>query len=157
MYFVTFREKKPLFTGIWKQGFFSLKKYHWSLGFSMLEPVSGGTHLQFSTKQPSCGHRNRARESYYVCRRRLSKCGSAATKENDCHEFITNGKWDHVGTDLMTRIQKMGQGQPTPKTSSTATRDHRKSKVALLKNQLQWKVVYWNCFTKRLGNSIRIV
>ena len=28
--------------------------------FSTLEPVSGGTHLQFSTKQPRSDHRNRA-------------------------------------------------------------------------------------------------
>ena len=52
-----------------------------SLGFSTLEPVSGGTYLQFSAKQPSLWSQKSSlntRESYYVCRRRISKCGSAA-------------------------------------------------------------------------------
>ena len=69
----------------------------------------------------------------------------------------------------MTRIRKMGQGQRTFKTSSTATRDHRKSKRRIgegfiaeisegdtFEKPSPMETDLLKCFTKRsTGNSIR--
>ena len=78
-------------------------------------------------------------------------------------------KWDQVGADLMTRIRNPGQDQPTVKTSSTDTRDHRKLKWRIgegfiaeisegdtFEKPAPMETGLLKCFTKRsTGNSIR--
>ena len=79
------------------------------------------------------------------------------------------GKWDQVGADLMTRNRNPGQGQPTVKTSSTDTRDHRKLKWRIgegfiaeiserdtFEKPAPMETGLLVCFTKRsTGNCIR--